>query len=125
MRYRSLRILTSILLLVGLTFTTAPAAFADKSQAAANSSWSDWEDLGGVLVAGPAVSSWANNRLDVFGTGTDNHMYHKWWNGSSWSNWEDLGGVIIGNPAAVSWGRNRIDTFARGTDNHLYHKWWS
>jgi hypothetical protein len=86
--------------------------------------WSGWESLGGVIVDGPAVSSWASGRLDVFAPGTDNALYHKWYDGT-WHDWESLGGVIVSAPAAVSWGANRIDTFAAGTDNALYHKWWA
>ena len=73
----------------------------------------------------PAVSSWGNNRLDVFVRGTDDALWHKWWDGSSWSGWESLGGVLTSAPAAVSWGNNRIDVFVRGTDNALHHKWWA
>ena len=91
----------------------------------AKSKWSNWESLGGVLTSGPGASSWAANRLDTFVRGTDNAMWHKWWNGSSWLGWEQLGGVLTSEPAAVSWGPNRIDTFVRGTDNALWHKWWN
>jgi hypothetical protein len=87
--------------------------------------WLGWEDLGGVLTSAPAVSSWAANRLDCFVRGTDNALWHKWWNGSSWSGWESLGGVLTSEPAAVSWGPNRIDVFARGTNNAMWHKWWN
>ena len=87
--------------------------------------WHGWEDLGGVIVGAPTVASWSANRLDCFVRGTNNRMYHKWWNGSSWSGWENLGGVIVGSPAAVSWGPNRIDCFAPGTNNHMYHKWYA
>ncbi len=87
--------------------------------------WSGWEDLGGVILDGPAVASWATNRLDVFATGTNNAMHHKWWDGRAWRGWESLGGVIDDAPAAVSWGPNRIDCFARGMDNHLHHKWYA
>jgi hypothetical protein len=38
--------------------------------------------------------AWGPNRLDVFGLGTDNQMFHKAWNGSAWSGWEGLGGVF-------------------------------
>jgi hypothetical protein len=86
--------------------------------------WSGWEDLGGVLTSGVGAASWAANRLDCFAKGQNNHMWHKWWDGSAWSGWEDLGGVIDGTPAAVSWGPNRIDCFVRGMDNHMWHKWW-
>jgi hypothetical protein len=73
----------------------------------------------------PTVSSWGDNRLDVFVRGTDNALWHKWWDGSSWSSgWESLGGVLTSAPGAVSWGYNRIDVFVKGTDNALWHKWW-
>ena len=73
----------------------------------------------------PTVSSWGDNRLDVFVKGTDNALWHKWWDGASWSSgWENLGGVLTSSPGAVSWGNNRIDVFVKGTDNALWHKWW-
>ncbi len=87
--------------------------------------WRGWEDLGGVIIGAPAVASWSRNRLDCFVRGTNNRMYHKWWNGSRWNGWENLGGVIVESPTAVSWGPNRIDCFAPGTNNHMYHKWWN
>ena len=88
------------------------------------SGWSHWEGLGGVLTSDPDVSSWGPNRLDVFVRGTDNAMWHKWWDGSAWRGWESLGGTQTSGPGAVSWGPNRIDCFVRGTDNALWHKWW-
>ncbi|MDF2520496.1 MAG: hypothetical protein K0R84_1124 [Clostridia bacterium] len=86
--------------------------------------WSQWEDLGGILTSGPAVASWQANRLDVFGRGQNNHLWHKWWDGSRWSEWEDLGGILTSAPEAVSWGFNRIDVFGRGQNQSLWHKWW-
>ena len=86
--------------------------------------WSQWEDLGGILTSAPAVSSWQSNRLDVFGRGQNNALWHKWWDGRSWSGWEDLGGILTSAPTAVSWGSNRIDVFGRGQNNALWHKWW-
>ncbi len=75
------------------------------------------------------VVSWGPNRLDVFVTGTDSGMYHKWWGGSGWgpsiTGYENMGGKVIGNPEVVSWGPNRLDAFVIGTDSALYHKWWN
>ena len=87
--------------------------------------WSGWENLGGVLTSAPTVSSWSANRLDCFVRGTNNAMWHKWWNGAAWSGWENLGGVLTSAPGAVSWGPNRIDAFVRGTDNAMWHRWWA
>ena len=85
--------------------------------------WRAWEDLGGIITSDPAVSSWAPGRLDCFARGTDNAMWHKWFQGG-WSGWESLGGVITSAPDAVSWGPGRIDCFARGTNNALWHRWF-
>ncbi|MDD3168984.1 MAG: sialidase, partial [Eubacteriales bacterium] len=86
--------------------------------------WSDWEDLGGILTSAPAVASWQINRLDVFGRGQNQALWHKWWDGSRWSDWEDLGGILTSAPGAVSWGPNRIDVFGVGQNQSLWHKWW-
>ena len=79
-----------------------------------------------IFEEDPAVASWGSNRLDVFVKGTDDTLWHKWWDGSSWSSgWESLGGVLTSSPGAVSWSPNRIDAFVKGTDNALWHKWWA
>src|SRR5699024_11312838 len=85
--------------------------------------WSNWESLGGVLMSAPAVASWQSNRLDVFARGTDQALYHIWWDGR-WSNWESLGGILTSQPAAVSWRPDRIHVTGRATDNTLYHIRW-
>ena len=86
--------------------------------------WSEWESLEGGLQAGPSAASWGPNRLDIFVRGTDNAMWHKWWDGSAWKGWESLGGELGTKPGCASWGPSRIDCFALGTDKRLYHKWW-
>ena len=90
----------------------------------------DWEDLGGTFSSPPAAVSWGANRIDVFGLGTDNQMYHRWWNADAgeWDpkqNWEGLGGTFNSPPAAVAWGPNRLDIFALGIDNQVLHKDWN
>jgi hypothetical protein len=81
-----------------------------------------------VIVGPPAAVSWGANRLDIFVRGTDNAMYHKWWDGSHWgpspTGWENQGGVLTGSPVPVSWSANRLDVFVEGSDGALYHKAW-
>ena len=52
----------------------------------------------GSTKVGKWVTSWGQNRLDIFGIGTDGAMLHKAWNGSAWQpsvlEWERLGGVF-------------------------------
>ena len=49
--------------------------------------WMDWESLGGVLTSQPGVSSWSEDRLDVFVRGTDSALWHKWYE----NGWSGLG----------------------------------
>jgi hypothetical protein len=86
-----------------------------------------WQPLGGVFTSGPAVASWAPNRLDLFGRGTDKALYTATsTGGSAWSAWRKLApNPIDSDPAAVAWGPNRIDVFARGTDKQMYTMSWT
>ena len=92
---------------------------------APRSRWGGWESLGGIILVTPHAVSWGPNRLDIFARGSDNAMYHRWWNGNNWGGWESLGGVILKDPIPVSWGANRLDVFAEGTDGAVYHRWWN
>ena len=56
--------------------------------------------------------------------GTDNQLWHRWWDGTVWNAWEPLGGGLTSSPSAASWGTNRLDVFIRGNDLRLWHKWW-
>jgi hypothetical protein len=78
-----------------------------------------------AFTSAPAVCSWGPTRLDVFGRGEDNALWHRWLTGREWSDWESLGGTLTAPPAAVSWGEGRIDVFVRGTDLALWHKWFT
>ncbi len=90
------------------------------------STWSGWENLGGVLTSSPAATSPASSRIDVFVRGTNGAPYQRSWTGS-WSSWTSLGGQIPAgtSPAACSWGAGRLDLFVQGTNGALYHKWYT
>jgi len=47
-------------------------------------------NLGGKSISGPTIASRDVNSLDVFTVSTDNHLYHKGWNGAVWSPWEAI-----------------------------------
>jgi hypothetical protein len=77
------------------------------------------------LTSPPNCVSWGSDRIDCFVKGTNNAMWHKWWDGSQWGGWESLGGILTSPPNCVSWGSNRIDCFVKGTNNAMRHKWWN
>jgi hypothetical protein len=82
------------------------------------------QNLGGVANSDPEISSWGPNRRDVWVRGTDNALWHKWWDGS-WHGWESLGGKLASGPGAVEWGQGRIDVVARAENNSVLHWWWN
>jgi len=100
---------------------TVAAALLPAAPASAVPSFGGWESLGGSATSAPAVASWGNGRLDVFTRGTDNALWHRWFDSGSWSGWERLGGVLRSAPGAVSWGSGRIDVAVRGTDDAVWH----
>ncbi len=88
----------------------------------------------GYFHSAPSVVSWGTGRLDVFALGSDNLIYHRWFDNNVWNstNWESLGsqsmtgfaqGSFISAPAAVSMTSGRLDVFAVGQDGNLYRKW--
>ncbi len=86
--------------------------------------WNDWESLGGILESPPHAVAWGPNRLDVFAVGTDNAVWHKWWDGASWGGWESLGGSVFSPVGTVTWAAGRLDLFGIGGDSAGWHKWF-
>src|SRR3954447_6576424 len=78
------------------------------------------------------------SRLDIFVTGDDGLLYHRWWDGSGHQpgpetdGWEGQpthpplpgGRRIVGSPGVASWGRDRLGVFVTGGDALVYHVWW-
>ena len=74
-----------------------------------------------------AVTSWASDRLDVFGWETEKALWHLVWNGvtsKGWQqHWENLGGALGSDPVVFS--PSRLDIFANGTVSPMWHQSWS
>ena len=84
----------------------------------------NWDSLGGSLASTPAVTTWAENEMQVFCIFADGQLWNRYWDGKSWHPWESLGGELTGTPTASSWGADRIDVFAPGRDGGTWHRWW-
>jgi GH25 family lysozyme M1 (1,4-beta-N-acetylmuramidase) len=86
-----------------------------------------WSPVSGSLASGPAASSWAWNRVDVFARGQDAALYHWIWGPAGWAGPERLGGLIAAGtgPAVAAWAPNRLDIFVEGVDGGLWHLVWS
>ncbi len=83
-----------------------------------------WASLGGSvrqLVAGCN----ADGRIELFGIGTDNALWHIWQTApnNGWSDWASLGGSDLTKLAVTNNQDGRIEVFARGANNELHHIW--
>jgi len=88
-------------------------------------SWSQEEELGGLLKSAPAaISSREGNRIDCFYRGQDNHLLHRWWDGTKWSREENLGGFLTSAPTVASLKPDHLDCYYRGGDANLWHREW-
>ncbi len=76
-----------------------------------DNTWSEWENLGGVILDYPGAASWEDGRIDMFGRGTDNSLYTRVYQNGSWGAWAGLGGGAItsalllrlGHSSAMIW----------------------
>jgi hypothetical protein len=91
-----------------------------------------WQPLPGTYERRPAVLSTVHtgaqgqpiSRLDSFGLGTDNAMYHLSFANNNWvqnpQDW-NLGERLTSSPAGVTV-PDRLDVFVVGSNNHMLHK---
>lgn len=95
---------------------------------------SGWEQLPGDQTFRGPVAVVKNNwqKLEIFGLGRDNAIWHRWQNepnardASHWSSWSSLGQAAAGmqgDPTACLNWDNRIEVFAVASDNQVYHIW--
>ena len=91
--------------------------------------WVEILNLGGICFGSPSVAAWNSSREDIFVQGSDDNLWHIYWNGTTWSSFERLDGItIVSPPLAVSSGENRLDVFALGEGNtfcwRAYRETW-
>jgi hypothetical protein len=91
-----------------------------------STSFTGWQALPGGFTATskPTAISWSTGRIDVFARGTDNALWHNWYQ-NGWHSWESLGGGLSSAPSVASWGSNHLDVFVRGADGAVWHKWYT
>lgn len=97
------------------------------------SRWNGWENLGGILTSDPGGVSWGPPdrrtgprpapRIDLFVRGTDNGVWHKWFDTTAWGGWEGLGGTLSTAPAVSATEVGDLEVFGLGTDvaRSLWH----
>ncbi|KAF2477381.1 uncharacterized protein BDR25DRAFT_249312 [Lindgomyces ingoldianus] len=97
-----------------------------------NPAWdASWTSLGGSFVKLPAISSWGENRYDLFGiepAASGGNMTHKAWGGGEGWRWDPNWGTFENayfdeTPSVVSWGKDRIDMIGIGRHKILMNAW--
>merc|ERR1712076_333648 len=99
----------------------------DPEAATSETGFSSWVTLGGSFKGGPTVVRSNDGRLEVFGRGADNSIWHKYQaepNSPAWTQWMTLGTKtkFRSNPVAILSSEGFIHLFAKGIDNSLMHK---
>lgn len=102
-----------------------PGWSSQPSQGAPSQIPPTWEAHEGPYKYDPAVLSRASNHLEYFGVGSDNAIWHAWWDGSGWNGPQSLGGYCITGPAAISRSNAAMDVFVRSSDNQIWTTYWT
>ena len=98
------------------------------------SSLSKWEDYGGYSTTPPSVTSWSENRQDVFATFLEFVLY-RCWDGSQWNPVPSDGGPdwiphtpedrkLASTATSVSWAENNLNVFTFDVANQLRWQIW-
>jgi GH25 family lysozyme M1 (1,4-beta-N-acetylmuramidase) len=74
---------------------------------------------------GSRVVSNRDGRLEAFGRGVDEALWHAWQKtpGGAWSDWSTLGGKLSGDPQVVQDEDGRLEAFGVEADGSVEHIW--
>lgn len=90
--------------------------------------WSQGDNLGGILTSAPAAISLDSKSIDCWYRGRDGKVWHRRWvdgvNNNQWSDEESPGWSLISAPAIGRRGGQLLKSFYRGEDNTLKHRSW-
>lgn len=86
--------------------------------------WGSWQDLGGLMVGGPAPALNGDGRLDVLVRGTDDRLYTQWQTspGGGFAGFAGLDGELRGPPRALLDSAGFIHAIAVGPRGTLVHR---
>ena len=83
--------------------------------------YSDWEDLGGIIVDEIECISRDIGIIDVLVLGTNTGLYIKTFSDGKWSGWVSKGGQLMEVPSCAVRTPSIIDCMLRGSANQGYH----
>lgn len=90
------------------------------------STWTPWAPIGSEALKGsPSCAATTPSRIDCFGLGSGNAIYHIAYDAkaNSWTDWESLGGLGTSDPSAVrtaEGGAAKLRVYVRGPGNVLF-----
>lgn len=94
------------------------------NQTSTSESW--WYPLGGSFLTGVGAATNPDGRLEVFGIGSDNEMFHAYQStagGGSWSSWDDLGGWFYAGVGVGTNADGSLEVFGLGGGYAMFHVW--
>jgi hypothetical protein len=89
--------------------------------------WTDWQDLGGVILSAPSVASRDTGKMTVVARGPDNQLMYRYYNqGIGWNDdWLPLGGEAMYDPVIVSDDPDRYTVFRVGPQQRIWRRSFS
>jgi GH25 family lysozyme M1 (1,4-beta-N-acetylmuramidase) len=80
---------------------------------------------GDITKVGSSVVPNRDGRLEAFGRGVDNALWHAWQEtpGGTWSGWSSLGGALASEPLVIQNEDGRLEAFTLAADGSTNHIW--
>jgi len=109
---------------LGAQLRTVPAP---KPPPTSSRRWVDdgqpWDGLGGSVLGNVASVALNAGHVQVFGRGTDNHLYTNTLTNGTWGGWQGFGGAdALTGPPTVLARAGGIDVYYRGVDTRPYFR---
>ena len=74
------------------------------------------------MRSAPTCISINPSHIEVFYRGSDDALWHLYYDGNKWTKMESLGGMLTSAPAVCSIRSNTFSVFSRGPDNAMWNK---
>jgi uncharacterized membrane protein YgcG len=89
--------------------------------------WPSFTPFGDAGLARLSTLAFSDGRVEVFGLGYDEAIWHHAWDptSKSWSGWRSLGGRFVTGVAPILWGDGHGEIFATDASGVAWHDWTS
>lgn len=105
---------------IAFLFSALNYTYGASVNCSCNPGWYAMQNIHGVSVGKPAITSFEANSLNIFVRGRDGQLWARYYEDGKWLGWVQHWGRLTSAPSASSPGGRRIYIAVRGSDNQYW-----